>query len=615
MTAQRTRLYPLRHILLRAAGWACVAVLLLAALARAGWGIIEADRQLESTRLRIEQDYLPQVANSLEPLDQRLLEQQLATIARLAGVTRVRLLRLGHPPLEAVGGEVGGEPASSWDYPIGDGEGSLIVQADLRALPDNPLHILLDSLLYQALLVITLLTMLAWVLRQHLALPIRSLVAYASALDASQLDQPVVVPDRAGFRSQELAQLHDALTALCEALAREQIQQHAARAQLETEQGRLHREVAQQTARLNHLIAFQRLVGELSTEFMRVPQHRISSRLDEALGRIGEFLGVQRVSLFEYDPELVHFRYTREWVAEGFASTIDDLDEINARDYPWWAPRIMSGPVVIEDVSKLPPEAIAERSVLSAHGVHGIVGVPMRSSEGVTGFVTFDVLDKPREWSEEQLTLLQLAAELLGSVLVHQHRHEELQAAHARLQESNRRLDQQSRQDGLTGLSNRRHFDEVRQTEYKRARRDNLPLSLLLCDLDGFKRYNDALGHAAGDDALRAFAACMTSVFLRDTDLVARTGGEEFCVLLPNTPQTSAATKAEELRAAVWARNLVHPQALVADRLTVSIGVATLDPAQDLDADALYRAADGALYEAKHQGRNRVEIAHRPSEA
>lgn len=182
------------------------------------------------------------------------------------------------------------------------------------------------------------------------------------------------------------------------------------------------------------------------------------------------------------------------------------------------------------------------------------------------------------------------------------------------LQDANRRLEEISNMDGLTGVANRRHFDQCLEREWRRSMREVTPLGLLLIDVDHFKAYNDTLGHLAGDLCLQYLAEAVERHIRRPADLLARYGGEEFVVLLPDTDEQGALAVAETLRQAVLDMRLGHPASPVADVVTVSIGVCAgtvPDPASEDDAPppatTIVEIADQALYEAKNKGRNRVE--------
>jgi diguanylate cyclase (GGDEF)-like protein len=166
--------------------------------------------------------------------------------------------------------------------------------------------------------------------------------------------------------------------------------------------------------------------------------------------------------------------------------------------------------------------------------------------------------------------------------------------------------------DGLTGLANRRTFDKALDIEWLRATREGTPMSLLLIDVDQFKAYNDIYGHQAGDECLRTVAAVLAQAVNRPGDLVARYGGEEIAILLPNTDWAGAANIAETIRAQIEALALRHDANAPSNVLTISIGSATRTPAFEHSRNAaqeLVTLADRALYRAKLEGRNRIAMA------
>jgi two-component system cell cycle response regulator len=160
--------------------------------------------------------------------------------------------------------------------------------------------------------------------------------------------------------------------------------------------------------------------------------------------------------------------------------------------------------------------------------------------------------------------------------------------------------------DGLTQVANRRIFDEFLDSEWRRCQREKHSLSLILCDVDSFKLYNDNYGHQAGDDCLVKVAQGIRHSVKRPGDLVARYGGEEFAVILPNTHSAGAMAVAEVIRAQVRGLQIPHQKSQVCGYVTVSLGVSTIIPSVKLSPQLLIAAADKALYQAKSQGRDRA---------
>jgi len=181
-----------------------------------------------------------------------------------------------------------------------------------------------------------------------------------------------------------------------------------------------------------------------------------------------------------------------------------------------------------------------------------------------------------------------------------------LRESEQRLLESNLALRRLTQSDGLTGLANRRYFDEYLESEWARGMAESRECALLMIDVDHFKAYNDTYGHLAGDEALKKVAQAIRGACSRNSDLPARYGGEEFAAVLPATSQGGARLIAEKVRIAVRELQIAHAGSATAPILTVSIGCAALIPAQGEPAARLISLADERLYRAKRQGRNQV---------
>lgn len=181
----------------------------------------------------------------------------------------------------------------------------------------------------------------------------------------------------------------------------------------------------------------------------------------------------------------------------------------------------------------------------------------------------------------------------------------ELEELQQQLEETNEQLLLLSSMDGLTGLLNRRRFDEILIEEWQRNLRDLTPLSLLMVDIDHFKAYNDNYGHIMGDNCLKRVAQGLASSLQRHVDKVARYGGEEFTVILPGTDALGAMQVAERMKEIIASSNIEHCGSDTANMVTISIGVSTVVPSRELIPTQLVETADKALYLAKGAGRNR----------
>jgi len=180
---------------------------------------------------------------------------------------------------------------------------------------------------------------------------------------------------------------------------------------------------------------------------------------------------------------------------------------------------------------------------------------------------------------------------------------------HLELKRSRDALERMARLDGLTGVANRRTFDDMLRREWRRNARTAQPMSVIMIDVDHFKQYNDTYGHADGDECLKAITKAAEGALQRPADTVARYGGEEFVALLPDTSLEGALAVAEGIRAAIAALDIPHAGSKAAPHVTVSLGVASGIPDLECEPGELVKAADAQLYAAKADGRNRAKGA------
>lgn len=291
--------------------------------------------------------------------------------------------------------------------------------------------------------------------------------------------------------------------------------------------------------------------------------------------------------------------------AFGLGEPLNTTRQLEGRSFCHYA-MVSDGPLVLPDVTQL--AGFCDVPTVRSLGVRAYAGIPLVTAQGhVLG--SFCAVDfEPRQWTETDIeVLVELAHSAMREIQLRKAVRDS-DALNLRLQEQLRRVDELNKalaelatKDSLTGLFNRRAFDHSLALELAIVERRNSPLSLLMLDVDHFKRINDSLGHAAGDEVLKQIG-CILSAGARVIDVVARVGGEEFAILLPNTNMPDAVDVAERMRVAVsqapWSQ---------ASSATVSVGVATLMGGEN--ACGLYARADAALYGAKQGGRNRVATA------
>ncbi|MBD2577753.1 PAS domain S-box protein [Oscillatoria sp. FACHB-1406] len=227
--------------------------------------------------------------------------------------------------------------------------------------------------------------------------------------------------------------------------------------------------------------------------------------------------------------------------------------------------------------------------------------VPIFQGDNLWGLLVAHHCEAPHLWQQAEIDFLKQLATQVGIAT-------QQSQLYQKLKEANQKLHHLATVDSLTQVANRRCFDAYLQAEWRRMTREKSSLSLILCDIDYFKLYNDTYGHPAGDRCLRRVATALRRTLKRPADLVARYGGEEFAIVLPHTDEQGMRWIAELLRQAVKRLNIEHSASPVCDRVTLSLGGVALVPTRLNSWQALIDGADRALYQAKKGGRDRVAV-------
>ena len=328
--------------------------------------------------------------------------------------------------------------------------------------------------------------------------------------------------------------------------------------------------------------------------------------LNTTVNEVRQFLQADRVMIVRFNActgSLCAARATGAVTVESVASnckpmlgeTLENFcfDEFYIEAYQHRAIR----PIADVSAADLPQYQI---DLLAQFAVRAYLVVPLVQGEELWGLLMAHQCT-PRQWMQLEVELLSNLATQLAIAIKQAELYQQLQAA-------NLKLERLATLDELTQLANRRRFDQYLEKEWRRQAREQTPLSLILCDIDSFKSYNDTYGHPGGDECLRQVARAIGNAIDRPADLVARYGGEEFAVILPNTAIQGAVLVAEHIQVKIAALQLPHAGSQVSQYVTVSLGVASMVPGSEPGGEILIAAADRALYQAKRLGRDRIQV-------
>ncbi len=303
---------------------------------------------------------------------------------------------------------------------------------------------------------------------------------------------------------------------------------------------------------------------------------------------------------------------------------VEKLRQMLASEISWVVHGVTDGKLALDEALEFRPTVILQDLIMPETGGLDLIRLFRERRELMdVPVIVLSALDAPElkrtcfeNGANDYLVKLPERIELLARIRYHCGAYQKgverdealhlLKVSQKQLASANLELQRQNGQDGLTGIANRRNFDDILHKEWQRGSRNGRPLSVLMCDVDYFKQYNDCYGHLAGDLCLQKVAAALTGNLKRPGDVAARYGGEEFSLVLPDTDLNGAAAVAENCRAHLERLAIPSSAAENGAVVTISVGVASVVPTMASSALTLLQRADIALYEAKTSGRNRV---------
>ncbi|HEY6898004.1 MAG TPA: diguanylate cyclase [Rhodocyclaceae bacterium] len=584
--------------------------LLLASAVLAASAYLDERERLETLIGQIEKAFARPIAESVWLVDTPQLEAQLQALTRIDGVSHVAVTTFTGQRYH-YDGPTGADHdrLSAYSVPLGR-DGTLVGTLEIAASRGVIWRAIVDHLTQLLSIQAVLLALGAVALYRGMkAEATEPLAELADALTRYRPEEaPLELAARTAGRSQELHDLAGAVDGMQRTIASHLAEQRTLREELAASRDRLAELAATRESALNYLDGLEYRVLMMSTRLISLPRDQILPEVRRSLADIAQYAQLDFVGLLRAgDGD------TLEVDGYGGSSRFGQFGErpaaVRAALARWVRQRLAARTAILAEQGRNANLSADESAALSRADIGALVAVPLLARDESLGLLVFAVCVDRRRDLQKEAKSFELLAQIVASALAQEQTLADLASAQGRLELANEELARMSRTDSLTGLPNRRAFDEIKHNEFNRARRSGSPLCLIMLDVDHFKAYNDHLGHAAGDQCLMALADLLQACTRRAGDVPARIGGEEFALLLADTEEDAARRLFEELARALAARALPHPASPVGPWITVSGGLARFNPDVHSDFEALYRAADAALYDAKRQGRNRLMLA------
>lgn len=352
---------------------------------------------------------------------------------------------------------------------------------------------------------------------------------------------------------------------------------------------------------------FDKIISEISTDLIDIQNDKVDQYIEHALCAIGTVCNADRAYIFTFNDENTTISNTHEWVNKGIKPFKERLQNLPKSELPYFFSLMNTAHLFkTNDVNDLPEQARAEKREFKLQKIKSVLCIGLRFDNKLIGFIGCDCVEQKRRWSERDLIRLKLVGEIIANALKNLSYKAELQSIQLQLITANQKLNELVNTDSLTNIANRRCFDLTLECEIKRCARSNQPLSLIICDIDFFKNYNDSYGHQQGDEALIKVANALQSQCRRQGDLAARYGGEEFAIILPSTNAKHCHQFTALIQQAIKDAAITHKSSSIEKLLTLSIGYYCITPDKNTTPQCFINRADKALYQAKETGRNKV---------
>lgn len=337
----------------------------------------------------------------------------------------------------------------------------------------------------------------------------------------------------------------------------------------------------------NKQIKFQEIVSNVLFNFVNVNQKNYQYKVMDLLEKIGVFFAVDRVHLYQINPDRSSMSNFKEWSDEGIAKESEMTDEIDLDQLPWWFKQLENENIFLcEDTKKLPKEAKSEQEYLKKHSIKSILSVPIIVNGKIHSVIGIQSVKKRKIWTDENIDMLNIMARILSSGIMHL--------------KADKKIEDMAYYDSLTRLPNRVLFNDRIKTAIRSVEQENLFISVMFIDLDDFKLVNDTMGHDSGDELLKKVAERLSNQ-IRKVDTVSRFGGDEFLILFNNIRDYEDIPKIAKKILAIFSRPfIIKGQEFY---ITASGGIASF-PIDGENPESLIKNADLAMYQAKEKGKN-----------